>query len=125
MNTVKQQSKKKRKGHRDYSHYLYHGKRYGKGTLVHAVIRDYVDKHPNVTAEKLQELFPRKEFHSPFEIVEKIKEAKAGRFFLKTDSLINTANARVAVTNQWGSNIDYFIDFVKKNMHVKIQRARA
>ena len=107
---------------RDYTHYFYQGNEYGKGPLVLAIVKDYVKKHPDVTAEKLKEIFPRKEFHSPFEIVEKIRKAKKGRFFLDSAAIIDVANAKVAVTNQWGTNIDSFINFAKKNLHIKIKR---
>jgi len=115
-------NKKKTKKNRDYSKYLFKGEQYGKGTLVHAVISDYAKEHPRTTAEKLQSIFPRKVIHSTFEVVETVKKATKGRFFLNPDLLIKTANSKVAVTSQWSkNNIDSFIDFVKKNLHMRIQ----
>lgn len=127
MKTSKIRNRKKAKKNRharDYSKYLFKGEHYGKGTLVHAVISDYAKHHPRMTAEKLQEIFPRKVVHSTFEVVEPVKKAVKGRFFLRPELLIKTANAKVAVTSQWSkNNIESFIAFVKKNLHMRIQHS--
>lgn len=106
---------------RDYSKYSFKGETYGKGNLVLAVISDYVKEHPDVTLSKLKDLFPRKELHSGFEIVETVYKAVKGRFFLNAEDLIKVGNKSVAITSQWGKdNIRDFIVHARKNLHSKI-----
>lgn len=122
MKTKTSRSRNKRNKNRDYSKYLFKGEKYGKGTLVHAVISEYAKEHPRATAEKLQTVFPRKVVHSTFEVVEPVKKATKGRFFMRPELLIKTANTKVAVTSQWSkNNIESFIEFVKKNLNMRIQ----
>lgn len=117
----KKKSKKNRNA-RDYSKYVFQGEQYGKGTLVRAVISKYAEDHPNITADKLKTIFPKKEIHSTFEVVEPVKKAAKGRFFLRPEHIIKVKDSKVAVTSQWSkNNIQSFIDFVKKNLHMKIQ----
>ena len=111
----------KNKNERDYSKYVFEGEHYGKGPLVLAVIHKYAKEHPQLTVEKLKEAFPRKELRSSLEIVELAKKARKGRYFPDKEDLINLQDATVAVTNQWGSNIDVFIKFVRLNLNFKIR----
>lgn len=122
---MKTKQKRNRKAtRRDYSKYTFHGTEYGKGPLVRAVVREYLEKHPKTTVHELKEIFPKKEVHSTFEVVESVRRASKGRFFLNRSDLIKAADSKIAVTSQWSkNNIDSFIEFVRKNLHMKIQLA--
>jgi len=93
---------------RDYSKYTFKGETYGKGNLVLAVVSDYVKEHPQVTLTKLKDLFPRKEVHSGFEVVETVYKAHKGRFFLNAEDLIKVGNKNVAITSQWSKDYKRF-----------------
>jgi hypothetical protein len=111
---------------RDYTKYLFMGEQYGKGPLVHAVIKEYVEKHPKTTVEELQEVFSKKATHSVFECVEPVRKAAKGRFFLNKEDIIKAADARIAVTSQWTkTNIGVFIRFARKTLNVRIQHKLA
>lgn len=113
------------KSARDYSKYTFKGEKYGKGNLVLAVVSDYVKEHPDVTIDTLKNLFPRKELHTGFEIVENVNKANKGRFFLNLEDIIKVGNKDVAVTSQWGKdNIQDFIVCVRKKLHTKIYTHR-
>ncbi len=112
----------KSKTQRDYTQYLFKGGQYGKGTLVLAVVKSYVEKHPKITIDKLKSIFLKKEMHSGFEIVEPVRKAAKGRFFLNKEDIIKTTDTKIAVTSQWDKkNIEIFILFVKKNLNMKIK----
>ncbi len=121
----KQESEQEFKGLkrvRDYTKYLFEGGIYGKGPLVHAVIKKYVEEHPTVTSKELQVLFPKEAVDSAFEIVVPIKQATKGRFFLNNEDIMKVSDTKIVVTSQWSKdNIGSFITFVKKNLKVKIQ----
>lgn len=111
------------KNGRDYTKYLFKGEQYGKGTLVKAVVKNYVEEHPKVTSRELKHIFPKKETGALFEVVAKAKEAKKDRFYTDIEDLIKTADAKVAVTSQWSKdNITTFIMFVKKMYNLRIQK---
>ena len=46
------------KGKKDYSKYTFKGTQYGKGRLVHAVVKDYVQTNPGISFEDLLLVFP-------------------------------------------------------------------
>ena len=113
------------KSARDYSKYTFKGEKYGKGHLVLAVVSDYVKEHPDVTLDTLQNLFPRKELHSGFEIAQNVNKANKGRFFLNLEDIIKVGNKDVAVNSQWGKdNIQDFIVCARKKLHIKIYTHR-
>ncbi len=111
---------------RDYTKYVFLGKKYGKAQLVRAVVSKYAETHPKATIETLQTVFPKKEIHSVFEVVVPVKKAVEGRFFLNSEDIIKTANAKAAVSTQWTKDsIESFIGYVKKNLGMKIQHRMA
>lgn len=116
-------NKKKVKEGRDYTKYSFQGKMYGKGQLVLAVIKHHITLNPTMTIKELKLLFPRKMFNVPFDVVETVRKADTGRFFLNPADRISTANGKAVVTNQWSKNtIVPFIAFVEKKLGFSIQR---
>lgn len=108
---------------RDYTKYEFQGNVYGKGPLVLAVVKEYQKKHTSASLDTLKSVFPRKEFHVPFDVVESARKAKKGRFFLDKDDRIKIANGIAVVTNQWTKDkIDLFIKFVEKNLGFSIKK---
>ena len=97
--------------------YQFNGYKYGKGRLVLAVVKVYVENNPGVTFEKLSELFPKK-LQGSIGVFNELKETKAKysdkshkRHFLKQDDIINLADCEVVVCTEWGiANIDNFIE---------------
>lgn len=115
----------KNKNKKDYSKYTFLGEHYRKGPLVLAVIKEHVKNHPDVTVDQLQSIFPKKDIHNAFEIVELVKDSTKGRFYLKLkDRIKNKEAIKMVVTNQWDrNNIKSFISLAKKELHVKIRQA--
>jgi hypothetical protein len=102
--------------------YLFNGNVYKKSKLVLAVIKQYVVDHPNINASELIEAFPSKEFKlSTFSCVIELANIPSKhlnpvkRYFVSDDLVITLKDGtKVAVCTQWGTNINLFIDFVKK-----------
>jgi hypothetical protein len=107
-------------GKKDRSKYNFkEHKNLGKGKLVLAVIKDYVDAHPGISFEELVIAFPPdKKFHTSYAIiakVEEIEEKNHVRYYIKDTDRINLSDTSVAVCNQWGiTNIGAFFDVCKK-----------
>jgi len=111
------------KSKRDYTKYVFKGNKYGKSRLVLAVISDYLTKHPNLSLTDLKTLFSREKLNQSFEVVELANNAAEKRFFLNDDDIIKYSKKKLAITNQWGkSNIQSFIDFSKKVLHLEIHK---
>ncbi|MCY3973045.1 MAG: hypothetical protein OXF52_02395 [Candidatus Dadabacteria bacterium] len=101
---------------RDYTHYVFEGRDYGKSRLVLAVIKAYVRDHPNTTFRDLLEAFP-KNLQGSSGVFDKLQNVKVKdperRFFIKDP--IELADCTVFVCTQWGiGNISQFIDTATK-----------
>ena len=113
------------KGKKDKTKYNFkENKNLGKGKLVLAVIKDYVENHPSISFEELLIAFPPdKKFHATYAIiakVEEIKEKARVRYFMKDIDRITLSDASVVVCNQWGiGNIGAFLEVCKK-LDIKI-----
>ena len=106
---------------KDYTKYTFLGEQYGKGTLVLAVVKKYLEEHPEATVKKLNEVFTKKETGSTFDVVVPVRKAVKGRFFINAEDLIKAADRKVAVTSQWSKdNIKPFIVFAQNILHTKI-----
>ena len=111
------------KGKKDTTKYNFkENKNLGKGKLVLAVIKDYVENNPGISFEELLIAFPPK-FHSTYAIIakaEEIAEKARVRYFMKDKDRIAISDATVVVCNQWGiTNIGAFLDVCKK-LDIKI-----
>lgn len=95
-------------GSRDTSKLKFNGELYGKGRLVLAVVKKYVEDNPRTTFSKLKEVFPD-ELQPRYGVVEEFSKAKKisadrDRFFLKAEDLIKVGDKKIAVCNQFGSH---------------------
>ena len=83
---------------------------YGKGGLVRAVIKLYVEQNPTVTYKQLKEIFPdtlMKRF-GVFEEIAKAKElsGKRDRYFFKPEQIIKLGDKKqVAICSQWTAGL--------------------
>lgn len=98
----------KKENGRDTSKLKFNGNEYGKGRLVLAVVKKYMEDNPRTTLTKLKEVFPD-ELQNRYGMVQEVSKAKKlsvdrDRFFLKPEDLIKVGDKKVAVCSQFGSN---------------------
>lgn len=108
---------------KDYTKYIFNNVRCGKGKLVLAVVKQYVDDNKNITFSELENKFP-KTLQGSLGVFAKIDDIEDNsRYYVKNQDQIQLADGTViAVCNQWGatksynkeSNIDRFLDNAKK-----------
>ena len=102
---------------RDHTKYNFNNEKYGKGRLVLAVVKQYVDDHPNTTFDELLEKFPKRRQGSlgVFEEISKIQDDT--RYFCKDNEIITlNDDTKIAVCSEWAkSNIDNFIAHVNND----------
>ena len=95
-------------GGRDTSKLKFNGELYGKGKLVLAVVKKYMEDNPKTTFAKLKEVFPDT-LQPRYGMIEEVNKAKKisadrDRYFLKPEDLIKVGDKKIAVTNQIGAN---------------------
>lgn len=105
------------RGKKDVTKYSFkEHKNLGKGRLVLAVIKDYVENNPDISLEDLLKVFPGK-YHGTYPIIKKVEEIPEKgrvRYFMKDKDRIDLLDSKIAVCNQWGiTNIDTFIKVCK------------
>ncbi|MEJ2795763.1 hypothetical protein WAE56_20360 [Iodobacter sp. LRB] len=101
---------------KDASKYKFDGQVFGKGRLVLAVVKRYVEVHPATTLAELQQVFP-KHCQGSLGVVATVEQANQiytttarKRHFLVPEDVIQLPDSTVAVSSQWGiGNIDRFI----------------
>jgi len=133
--SVVEQSDKAVKGKKDTSKYTFNGKAYGKGKLVHAVVKDYVSKNPDTTFDALKKAFPdewqaggsksdkRAVFRRLSHAQEIHEETGYIRHYIKEGETIQLSDEVIAVSNQWGiGNIGDFVDGSNKNHNTDISK---
>lgn len=102
---------------RDYSKFIFNNQEYNKGRLVNAVVREYVNRHPDITSSKLKEAFPD-EIQGSFGVFALHAEAERifqswghKRHYIKPEELIQLEDETIATCTQWRPmNIRTFID---------------
>jgi hypothetical protein len=93
----------------------------GKGPLVLEVIKSYIKKNPDITSEKLQEIFPKR-LQGSIGVIDTRENAKTKykgkrkRHFLNEEDVLVLKNGeKIVVCTEWGiSNIGNFIKKVKE-----------
>ena len=133
--SVVEQSDKAVKGKKDTSKYTFNGKAYGKGKLVHAVVKDYVSKNPDTTFDALKKAFPdewqaggsksdkRAVFRRLSHAQEIHEETGYIRHYIKEGETIQLSDEVIAVSNQWGiGNIGDFVDGSNNNHNTDISK---
>jgi len=116
---------------RDMSKYIFMGVSRAKTRTVLAVIKHYVDNHPDITFAELEKVFP-KSLQSPskkygvFSTKEHalaIYNSPSGRrYFLNDDEFIQLKDQVIAVCTQWGSRFQRFVEHVDKELGLKIYK---
>ena len=117
------------KGKKDYSKYTFKGTQYGKGRLVQAVVKDYVQANPGISFEDLILVFPHELARHKFGVFDRTEVAekyfvdsgrKYKRFYMNEEDIITLSDAKIVVCSQFGkSNMDPFLEVCKK-LDIKI-----
>jgi len=100
---------------KDFSKYIFNGKALGKSRLVLEVVKHYIDSYPNTSYSELELKFPKecqgtRGVFTTVELAQTEAEEKSARHLLKPEEIIQLADSRIVVTNQWGiGNINRFI----------------
>lgn len=104
---------------KDFSKYRFNGKVYGKGKLVLAVMKEFIEDKVDCTFSELERYWPWKiqgtkkiGVFTNLETAHEIYESwKYKRHYLNPDQIIELSDGvAIAVSNQWGvGNIDKFI----------------
>lgn len=106
----------------DKSKFVYNGRKYNKGRLVLAVMKDFVADHKIKTYSELKSDFPKElqgssgVFIKKEEALEKYESTGYKRYYIKEDETIKLEDGNIiAVTTQWGKgNIYNFINRAKE-----------
>jgi hypothetical protein len=119
---------------KDYTKYNFKGDIYGKGRLVLAVLKDYVESKPKVKYSQLKKVFPNSlggtskgsnvfiTEKEAIEIYQKNRENPHARHFINPDEIIQLVDGAIAVSNQWGKgNIERFINYCNNVLKIKIK----
>lgn len=123
-----EQSSESVQAKRDHSKFVFKGKKYAKGRLVHAVVEDYVSENPNITLEQLEGVFPKevaKQKLGVFVLAEVAKEIveSSGRARHFTKNPITLTNSTIMVSSQWGArNIFSFLEHCE-TLGIKIKKS--
>jgi len=101
--------------------YQFNGQALGKGRLVLAIVKRYIEDNPDITFAELEKVFPNhlqgssgvfSTYESACEVFEK---SGRWRHFRKPEEIIELADATISVCSQWGiGNIDPFISKARK-----------
>ena len=102
---------------------------YNKRLFVLNVIRKYVNEHPNITIDELEDVFPssisskKRGVIRPLSVVKEwIKGSPdvAKRYFMKEDEIITLRDGtKIVVHNQWGTRFPAFLDIAIKLYDVR------
>lgn len=122
---------------RNYDKFEFKGQTYPKNRLVLALVKEICARKNISNFEDLVKALPD-QWHSQGKaskseiarVVMRLDDVvtKADlnkRFFTKPDERLTLKDGEIAVvSNQWGDNIDYFIDMVKKTYSIDIKRIK-
>lgn len=106
---------------KDTTKYTFNGSTYGKGRLVLAVLKKYVEDNPAITYSELENVFHKDiqgssgVFSSQHEAEEIFNSTSRRRHFLKPEELIALSDSTIAVSSQWGvGNIENLVSKAKE-----------
>lgn len=107
--------------------YIFDGNVYKKSRLVLAVIKKYVDQHPGITVDELNNAFPSRVFKSSYSCVMDVnlipqKQIKPVKRYFVDETIQLNDGTNVAVCTQWGYNTKYFIEYVTKKYGFVIEQ---
>jgi len=115
---------------KDRSKFLFSGKTYGKGRLALALVKKYVEDHPDVHFADLEQTFP-KATQGTLGVLSTLEDAQAiyekygyKRHFIEEDEVLKVGATTVAVCSQWGiGNIGNLIALAK-SLNYKVEAVR-
>jgi hypothetical protein len=103
----------------DTTKYLFNGQKHGKGRLVLAVVREYVEQHQNAVFAEIRDIFPDKlqqerssQFSSDGQCVVKRREEvnDSKRFHMKVEDQLVCNGEILVVSREWNViNIENFL----------------
>ena len=102
-------------GGRDTTKYMVDGVRYGKGRMVLAVVKKYVEEHPDVNSTTLGNVFDAS-LQGSLGVVRTLSDVENSysdyerRFYCGDNEVIDIEPEKCVVCSQWGKfNIDAFV----------------
>ena len=102
---------------KDTTKYLFNDGLYGKGKLVLAVVKQYVQDHPGTTLAELNRAFPKHlqgsigVFNKLSYVTEKYRNIKMKRHYVEPHDNISCDGTNIVVSTEWGiGNINDFIE---------------
>jgi len=113
------------KTNKDRTKYIFETNVYGKGKLVLAVIKSYVNSHDNLSYEDLQKVFPKELQRYGIGVLntldhvqeEYVYKKKRLRHHIKPEEQINLKGEVIVVSREWGAgekdNISGFLKHIK------------
>lgn len=102
---------------RDNTKYIFNNHTYGKGRLVLAVVKKYVDKHVGISFNKLLKIFPDN-LQGAIGVISTLEGAQNvyertnhKRHFISDDETIELSDCTIVVSREWGAaNIDNLVN---------------
>jgi len=91
---------------------------YGKGRLVLAATKKFVNDHPDLSAEQVCGMLNKVKNKMIVELTDDIRQPKDGRirYFIKDDDIVKIGGHDFVITNQWGiGNIGGFITWANEH----------
>ena len=98
----------------------------GKGRLCHAIVKSYVEQHPNITIAELKSVFnvPKCEVVESLEMALTVKDSSGkagGDYYIKENDQIKTKEGLVVVWSYWPERFYApFMEIVRKRLGYKI-----
>ncbi len=112
---------------KDYSKFIFNGYEYNKGRLVNAVIKYYVENHPNITYYELKQKFPDTlqgsfgVFESKSNAEDMFKRKGYKRYYIKPDEEIKLIDETICTCAEWNTqNMKIFLN-QSNNLGLKIE----
>ncbi|EMS31166.1 hypothetical protein C943_02313 [Mariniradius saccharolyticus AK6] len=107
---------------KDYSKFIFQGKEFNKGKLVHAVISAHVERKPDITFSELKRDFPDSIQGSSLGVFDLTASAEEifqrwrhKRHYIKEDEIIKLQDQSISTSTQWNpKNINEFIKQANK-----------
>ena len=106
---------------KDTTKYTFNGSSYGKGRLVLAIVKKFVEDNPSLTYSDLENTFHKNlqgyggVLATQHDAEQIYSNTSRRRHFLKPQELIKLSDVTIAVSSQWGSgNIDNLISKAKE-----------
>ena len=98
---------------KDFTRYSFNGESYGKGKLVLAVVKEYVNTHENLTFKQLSKTFP-KSLQGSIGVVNKLEdvnkkyaEKSSNRHYTREEQILKLADSSVVVCTEWGAGLNF------------------